>query len=136
MIKKFTTYIKENILVEYIAPVGTKMYRAEYTDRPNAKYYTLDKGFASGYMGHNRKLVSKNISGKKLCYVDIIKDSPKGLYADEIREQFPELFDDTGLYYKENISKTEIYNTIEPFIKSKGFNGLIDMNNNEIYYYE
>ena len=103
-VKKFATYINEN---------------------------SLDKGFASGYMGHNRKLVSKNISGKKFCYVEEIKDSPKGSYIDEIREKYPELFDDTILYYKENISKTEIYNTIEPFIKSKGFVDLIDRNNND-----
>jgi hypothetical protein len=95
----------------------------------------LDKGFASGYMGHNRKLVAKNISGKKFCYVEEIKDSPKGFYIDEIREKYPELFDDNGLYYKEDLSKTEIYNTLEPFIKSFGFDGLIDKTNNEIYYY-
>jgi uncharacterized secreted protein with C-terminal beta-propeller domain len=132
-VKKFATYINENS--SFVAPIGTKIYRAEYIDRPNAKYYSLDKGFASGYMGHNRKLVSKNISGKKFCYVENVKDIPKGYFIDEIRDKYPELFDDTGLYYKENISKTEIYNTIEPLIKSKGFDGLIDNTNNEIFYY-
>jgi uncharacterized secreted protein with C-terminal beta-propeller domain len=133
MIKNFTTYINENSTFTYVAPIGTKMYRAEYTDRPNGKYYTLDKDFASGYMGHNRKFVSKNISGKKFCYVEEIKDSPKGYYVDEIGEKYPELFDE--LSYKDNLSKTEIYNTIESFIKSKGFDGLIDTHNNEIFYY-
>jgi hypothetical protein len=134
MIKSFSTYINENISY-VVAPIGTKMHRAEYTDRPNGKYYSLDKGFTSGYMGHNRKLVSKDISGKKLCFIEEIKDSPKGSYIDEIREKYPELFDEEGLSYKDDISKTDIYNTIEPFIKSKGFVGLIDKTNNEIYFF-
>jgi hypothetical protein len=119
----------------YVAPKGTKIFRAQHSNRPNNKYYTLNKNLALGYMNFDSKLVYKDIGGQMLCYIEEIKDYPKGIYFDEIVKIYPELIDSEGLSYKDNISKTEIYNTIEPFIKSKGFSGLIDNNNNEIYYF-
>ncbi len=108
-------YIKvfENFTQDYQAPPHKTVYRASKSSGGN--WYAFSKDDAIGYMNYGDKIYKKNIGN--LLFINRKEIEEDGSLYDEITQKFPQLF-------THDVSNSEYYQTLKPFLMKKGYGGI------------